>query len=147
MHPDNWQEYQQGSAATLAPDGGIVDDGHGNAAVAYGVILSVFQPQSAHSETPTLEEATDGLVASLRRSNSGMSAASEHQSIQLGAQSAISTRLENDSPAGGRETDWLVTTLRPDGLFYVICVAPKNDFSAYEPAFHRLLDSVRFPSN
>ena len=51
-HPDNWQAYGQGDiAATIAPDKGLVDDGRGNQALAYGVIVNMYEPTSDQSIT------------------------------------------------------------------------------------------------
>jgi len=53
--------------------------------------------------------------------------------------------LENDSPAGGRESDWLVAMLRPNGrLFYVLCVSPQKDYDSYSSAFRAIVHSVKF---
>jgi hypothetical protein len=51
--------------------------------------------------------------------------------------------LSNDSPAGGQETDWLVTVLQPQGLVSFLCVAPKAVYPDYEKTFTAVLDSVR----
>ena len=43
-----------------------------------------------------------------------------------------------------RETDWLVTAIRPDGtLFYAVFVAPERDFAAFRPTFEQILYSLR----
>ena len=53
--------------------------------------------------------------------------------------------VSNQSPTGGRETDWIVTTMRPDGAtYYFVGVAPQNDFSNYRRAFEDIVDSVKF---
>ena len=53
--------------------------------------------------------------------------------------------LSNQSPAGGRETDWVVAALDQDGLLhYFVGVAPSTDFSRYNRAFDDILDTVRF---
>jgi hypothetical protein len=47
-------------------------------------------------------------------------------------------------PAGGRETDRVVTTISPDGqLYYFVAVAPQNEFGRYNRAFEDVIDSVR----
>ena len=143
-YPDNWKAYTQGSAATFAPDGGIVDDGRGNAALAYGVIVNLFEPHNDRFGQLTLESATDQLIEELRRSNSQMRLVRRHEPIRIGGQRALSTYLTNDSPVGGREYDWLVTVMRPEGLLYIVCVAPENDFDEYERAFRVMVDSARF---
>jgi hypothetical protein len=145
QYPDNWSNYGQGSTLGFAPDGGVVDDGHGNAALAYGVIISVFEPHNDSGGDITLEAATDQLLENLQRSNTQMRLVHQHERMRLGGQSALSTFLSNASSAGGRESDWLVTTLRPNGLLYIVCVAPQNDYDSYDRAFQALIDSVRFP--
>lgn len=145
QYPDDWQSYGQGSALTFAPEGGVMDDGHGNAALAYGVIMNFFEPHNDSSRAISLETATDELLGSLAQSNSGMRVVRQHERMRLGGQPALSTYLVNNSPAGGRESDWLVTTMRPDGLLYFICVAPENDYDNYYRAFENLVSSVRFP--
>jgi hypothetical protein len=44
---------------------------------------------------------------------------------------------------GGRERDWLVTTMVPEGLLYIIFVAPEQEFADYQRAFQQILNSVK----
>jgi predicted Zn-dependent protease len=139
-YPDNWRQYGEGSALTLAPDGGIV-----NNSLAYGMMVSPFEPHYDRSGQISLEEATDQLIDNMRRSNPNMRITRSHESIRVNGQSALSTELSNESPAGGRETDWVVTVLRPDGtLYYFVGVAPSNEFSRYNTTFEDILNSARF---
>ena len=144
-YPDTWSSYGQGSTLTFAPQGALVDDGHGNTALAYGVIVSVFEPQSDSGNAVSLSAATDQLVENMLHSNPKMRILRQREPMQLGGQAAFSAFLSNDSPKGGREYDWLVTTLRPNGLFYIVCVAPQDEYNSYKQAFQTLIDSVRFP--
>jgi Zn-dependent protease with chaperone function len=144
LHPENWRAYGQGSAATFAPEGGIVDDGRGNAALAYGVILNVFEPHNDRYGQITLEAATDQLIDELRHSNPRMRIVRRHERVRVGGVTALSTLLATDSPLGGREYDWLITAVRPEGLVYLVCVAPQNDFDAYDRTFQTIVDSIRF---
>jgi Zn-dependent protease with chaperone function len=169
-YPDNWQAYGQGDAATIAPRGGIVDDGQGNQALALGVIINVFQPHNdaygsqwqgrGYGENPSqgqqgygqqgssqaLEQDTDQLVSEFRQSNRNMRVVRYHQRTRLDNQPALSTYLSNDSPIqrGGRETNWLITVERPVGLVFIVFTAPEREFRNYEPVFQQMLDSVRF---
>jgi len=34
--------------------------------------------------------------------------------------------------------------MRPEGLVHFVCVAPRNDYSAFSPTFASILDSIRF---
>jgi len=159
QYPDNWQAYGQGDAVTFAPRGGLIDDGQGNQAMAYGVIVNIFEPRwdsynqqlqgpgygqpPAQQATTRLDQITDQLVQELRLSNRNMRVVRYREVITLDGNRALSTYLSNDSPLGGRETDWLVTVERPDGLLFIVFTAPESDFQRYEGAFHQMLRSVR----
>ena len=139
-YPDNWHQYGQGSAMTLAPDGGII-----NGALAYGMMMSSFEPHYDGQGQIAVEEATDQLLDELRRSNPNMRITRSHERMRVGKERGLSTEVSNESPAGGRETDWIVTVLRPDGLlYYFVGVAPNSDYNRYNSAFEDIVDSVRF---
>ena len=139
-YPDNWHQYGQGSAITIAPDGGII-----NGALAYGMMISTFEADYHGQGRVSLEEATDQLLNDLQRSNPNMRITRSHEGIRVGSRKAYLTEASNQSPAGGRETDWVITTLGPDGLvYYFVAVAPQNEFSRYRRAFEDIMDSVKF---
>ena len=159
-HPDNWQVYGQGDALTIAPRGGLVDDGQGNQALAYGVIVNVFDPRadsyggqqlqgpgfgqgSAQASATRLQQSTDQLVQALRLSNREMRVIRRGEAVRVDGDPGLSTYLSNSSPAGGRETDWLVTMEHPEGLLFIVFTAPESEFQAYEGPFLEMLRSVR----
>jgi len=68
-----------------------------------------------------------------------------HQGIRVGGRQGYLTEASNQSPSGGREMDWIITTLDPDGqVYYFVGVAPQNAFNTYSNAFEDIIDSVRF---
>jgi Zn-dependent protease with chaperone function len=139
-YPDNWYQNGQGSAITVAPDGGILSGG-----LAYGMMISTFEPDYHGQSQISLDEATDWLINDLLRSNPNMRIVRSHERIRVGGRPGLLTEASNQSPAGGRETDWMVTTMAPDGMpYYFVGVAPQNDFSRYNRAFEDIIDSVRF---
>jgi len=155
-HPENWKAYGQGDAMTITPSNGLVNDGNGNQALAYGVIVNIYEPHSDRygqqlqgpgfgqvSGMP-VEEATDQLVQELRQSNKNMRVLRRHESINVNGARGLSTYLSNDSPiqGGGRETNWLVTLPRPDGLLFMVFTAPEREFPSYENAFEQMLYSA-----
>jgi hypothetical protein len=142
-YPDNWKKSGDADNVTFAPEGGIVAMANGNGALAYGVTLSLGK-LPADAGGITLGDVTQRLIQALQQGNPNMKVVREAQRVKLNGEAGLSTYLQNDSPAGGLETDWLVTALRPDGLFYVVCVAPKNNYADFEKAFGAVLDSVRF---
>ena len=167
-YPDNWNAYGPGDAtATIAPDKGMVADSKGNQAMAYGVIMNIYEPlyddfsgqqlqpqgfslpsgtssQGDEQAHRLLEAATGRLIEELRHSNPGMRIVRQHDHFRVDGQASQSTYLTNDSPLGGRETNWLVTVQRPQGLVFLVFVAPDRDFQSYENAFQDMLQSVRF---
>ncbi len=142
-HPDNWQAYGEEQAFTLAPEGGIVQSGNAEA-LAYGAIMDVYKLNAGSSSGANLKNATDELIRELQSSNSAMHMSKDQGQVRVGGQTGLSRIFTNNSPVGGRETDWLVTVLRPEGLVYFIFVAPEKDFGDYQRTFQQILSSVRF---
>lgn len=165
-YPDNWNAYGPGDAtATIAPSKGMVADNQGKQAMAYGVVINIYEPlidysgqqlqpqgfslpsgtsQGDEQAHRLLEESTGRLIQDLRQPNPGMRIVRQHDHFRVDGQASQSTYLTNDSPLGGRETNWLVTVQRPQGLVFLVFVAPDRDFQSYENAFQDMLQSVRF---
>ena len=152
--PDNWQVTQDGETWTIAPNEGRVRDRNGQQTLAYGVTMEVFdaysspyyqqlQSRRGYGLRGTLQDDTDTLIEDLRQANRNMRQVGVTQNIRLSGNPALSMRLTNDSPLGGLETNWLVTTEHPDGLFYIIFTAPEREFANYEPTFQQMLSSIR----
>jgi len=138
--PSNWKSNGQGSAVTLYPEGGVARDERGNPELAYGAMVNRFEPRAGS----TLESATDQLIASLRQSNPALEVHRRPEPMRLGGQRALSAYLLNDSPIKGKELIWLVATLRPDGVFYVVSVAPQADYDHYSKSFEATINSFHF---
>jgi beta-barrel assembly-enhancing protease len=143
-YPENWKTNTSGSTFSLAPQGGVVQDSSGQPAMAYGVIFNSFQPQGDSENRVTIEDATNQLVASLKKSNPKMQEVGSRKNMKVGDAAALSAYFTNGSPVGGNEKDWLVTIERPEGLLFFICVAPENDFDNFDAAFQDVINSVRF---
>jgi hypothetical protein len=144
-YPDNWKQFGADSTgASFGPEGGIVNDGSGHGAMAYGFSLGTAEGPGKAEDSEALERATEQIVSALQQTNPNLKATRAPQSVKLNNEPAMSTYLSNDSPGGGKETDWLITVLRPEGIVYFVCTAPQGDFEAYRKTFAAILDSVRF---
>ncbi len=145
-YPDNWKKYpdSNGGGVSFAPDSGVLDDGSGHAALAYGLIVGVAQIQGDPKDSNALENGTRQVLQDLQKSNPKMKIQRQGERVRLNGKPGLSTYLTNDSPAGGLETDWVITVLRPEGLYSFICVAPQSAYSNYDKTFSSILDSVRF---
>jgi len=134
-YPDNWQVSEGNSSVTIAPSGGASG---GN--VAYGALLSGFQPNSQD-----INQATDDLIANMRQSNPGLQQVGNSRSIQVSGVSGRSVELMGTSPIQGqRERDWLVTVPASGGnVLYTVFVAPEKDFEQLRPTFETMLRGLR----
>ena len=142
-YPDNWKKYGDENNLAFAPDGGVGNDSSGHGALAYGLTLGTSPLQHAEAAT-ALDSATQQLISGLQQSNPNMKVTRQSSRVRLNGQPALSTYLSNDSPAGGEETDWIVSVVRPEGLVYFVCTAPTAEFHEYNKAFGDILDSIRF---
>lgn len=143
-YPDNWQVFGQGtSAVTIAPSNGLVKTQNGPS-LAYGVMISVYEPESGEDSRRDLSGASADLVEQLRQANPGLRVLSGRQRVTVAGQQGMSITLVNRSPVAGNEVDWLVTTPLADGtLWYAIFVAPEQDFRSLRPTYVQMLDSLQ----
>jgi len=138
--PANWRELAGSSAVTFAPDGAY-GKSNGQSVFTHGVEIGITR-----NESHDLRTATDELIDSLSEGNSRLSRASEYRRTSVDGHEAIEARLDNVSEVTGEpEVIQLVTsTMRDGNLFYAIAVAPHSELRAYQPAFDRVVDSIRF---
>jgi len=116
------------------------------AALAYGVTMAIYTARARGTSASSLKEITDQLIQSLQSANPNMRLRGDQRQVRVGGQTALSMTFSNDSPAGGRETDWLVTMRRPEGLAYFIFVAPEQEFGDYQRTFQQIVNSIDFSS-
>ena len=142
QYPANWQAMgDANSNVTIAPQAGVAQG-----AVAYGVIISGFQPQQGRA---SLEAATQDLVATLQQGNPQMQQSGSPQSISINGSPALSVQLTSPSPIQGSsgpvaERDWLVTVQRPQGsILFLIFIAPDQQFQQFGPAYEQMLRTLR----
>src|SRR4030095_6068375 len=112
--------------------GGVVNDGSGHGALAYGLTVGTAKGQGI--DAGVLESSTQQIISELLKTNPNMKIMRQSQSVKLNEQPAMSTYLVNDSPGGGKETDWLLTVVRPEGMVYFVCTAPQAEFETYHKA-------------
>jgi len=144
-YPDNWKQFGGENSVAFGPEGGVVNDGSGHGAMAYGLSIGTAPQQAnANDSSNVLTNATQQIISELQQGNPNMKVARQPQSVKLNNEPALSTYLSNDSPGGGQEIDWLITVERPEGVLYFVCTAPQNDFDDYHKTFNAILDSVRF---
>jgi hypothetical protein len=138
--PSNWRELAGNNSVTFAPEG------------AYGTInqQSVFthgvEAGVARNESHDLQTATDELLQSLAQSNPRLSRSGGYSRASIGGLNGLRATLSNVSDAtGGNERIAIYTAQMRDGnLFYLIGVAPAEEFGRYEGVFRKVAGSIQF---
>jgi hypothetical protein len=143
-HPDNWKAFpdENSPAVTIAPQAGVHQAAGGGTSIGYGAIFNIHTPQNRNN----LEEATRELLDKVQRENQGMTAGPERNvEIRVDGNRALRNSFYSPSPwKDQRELDTVITVMRPQGLFYIVLIAPESERSASQPAFEQMLRSLRF---
>jgi beta-barrel assembly-enhancing protease len=141
QYPSNWKAFgNQNGPVTIAPEAAVSES-----AIAYGVVISGYQPQSQQS----LQQSAEQIYAGLRQSNPQMQAAGQPQNTSVNGMQAIAVDLQSPSPLQNNgqavvERDKLVCVQRSDGtVLWLLFIAPERDFSALSPTFQKMLQSLR----
>lgn len=145
-YPANWQAYggNGSDSVTIAPQNGIVQEANQNATVGYGAIVSYFVADNERAQD--LAGATDDLIHHLIAQNSRMQVSGPSRGVRVANRSGAITMLESSSPYGGVETDALLTVTTPQGLFYMVFIAPAQHFGQLQATFNQIVQSIRFAS-
>ena len=145
-YPDNWRAYApaRGYGVVIAPEGGIQGSGTQSEGIVCGVVINHYDPFD-RSGNPTLEEATDDIVAQVRRGNTHLRQQGRSRRQTVGGMRGLAVDLRGRSPATGEQERVSVLTreLRDGHLLYALVVMPGPDASRLGPAFDRMLDSMR----
>lgn len=141
-HPDNWRPFTfpESRGVIIAPPSGLRDTGE--LEVGYGAIFNFYRPRQAGAD---LRRATQELIAALRSADPRLRTGNEApRDLAVGGKRALLTRLYSESIfAGQTEVDWLLTLPHPEGIFYVVLVAPESESAYAKGAFDQMLGSLR----
>ncbi len=145
-YPSNWQVYgdQQAGAVTIAPGSGLVKGTDGGTSVGYGMIASFY---GADTGDVNLKTGTEQSIQQRQTDNPQMTVAKAARSIRVGGQAGLETVLYSHSPYPNesREVDLLVTTVRPQGLLYLVFVTPGSEYSQVQSVYQSVIGSITFP--
>jgi Zn-dependent protease with chaperone function len=142
QYPSNWKAFgEQNGPVTIAPEAGV-----SQSAIAYGVVISGYQPQGQQS----LDQSAQQIYEGLRQSNPQMQAAGQLQRTQVNGMPAVAIDLQSPSPlttSDGQtvaERDKLVCVQRQDGsVLWLLFIAPERDFNALSSTYQQMLQSLR----
>lgn len=139
--PASWRTYgdRRSQVLTIAPPEGIVRNAAGGSALGYGAVLSYFRPGQRD-----LTGATQELIGQLQQANPALQVSGGANAVNVGGSNGLIITLRGQSPYGGAERNVLLTVARPEGLFYMVFVAPESHFGQLQPAFQEMVNSLRF---
>jgi len=150
-YPDGWQVVRTGqNGAIIAAPGGLNTTTAGDD-VAYGVMVDMFD-LSTSDKPLTLEQATDRLIVYLRQRNQTVRAVPGAQSPvfindELGLRTVLLrgglVRNGNSTLTEPSEVLWLVTKMYYQNLFYMVCVAPEEEFPSRQPIFEQIIRTIQ----
>jgi predicted Zn-dependent protease len=137
--PSNWQQLADNNTVTFAPEGAY-GSVNGNSVFTHGAEIGV-----SRQESHDLQTATGELIDALRQGNPRLSNPANYERSTVGGRQGLHTVLSNVSDAtGGQEVIDVTTALLSDGsLFYVLGVAPREDYNGYSPIFRTIVKSIQ----
>jgi Zn-dependent protease with chaperone function len=137
--PENWREMPSENSVWFVPEGGSGQI-QGQTVFTHAVNVGVTRAQSRD-----LRQATDQFIQSLAQGNRNLRQSDSYQRAALGGRDGLVARLANVSEATGRQevVSLRTTLLRNGDLFYVIALAPQDDFQSYQGAFQNVLRSLQ----
>ncbi len=142
-YPGNWQvSGTPQTSATFYPEGGVA-----GGALAYGAMVSGFQPSAAGSKE--LDAVVRELITDTEQSNPDLRVANSPQAFTV--QGRLARKLDWFGKSAVRENGKqltervrMIALQQKTGLIlYLVFVAPEPDFNTLLPVFERMLNSLR----
>lgn len=136
--PENWREMSSNDGVTFAPEGAY-GDVQGQSVFTHGIQIG-----TSRASATSLRSATDQLINSLAQGNPNLRRFGGYQSGNLGNRDALAVSLNNVSEITSRpEIVTIYTTMLRNGdLFYLIAVAPQDEYQTYQRTFASILRTV-----
>jgi hypothetical protein len=136
--PVNWRSIASNSNIKFVPENGY-GTLNGQTVFTHGTEFGVTRASSSD-----LTEATRTLVESFQRSNPELRLQGNARQVKLAGRTGLAVPLVNRAATGGQEFIGLHTAfLRNGNLFYIATLVPEKEASTYQPAFSRVVNSVR----
>jgi len=143
-YPDGWQVTRTSpNGAIIAPTDGVHPSRNGDD-VTHGVMFDLFDI-AVPDRSLTLEQATNRLIVFLRQRNQSLRVVPGAQTQMLVSdESGIRTVIiKKANSSNSSEVVWVVTRLYYQSLFYMVFVAPEDEFATYQPIFEQMIRSLR----
>jgi hypothetical protein len=139
-YPDNWDALVADESNMIFAPKGAYGELNGSVMVTHGIFIGAVQPQARD-----LPAATEAFVRAQLSANPDFRVKENSRSVTLGGREAYATVVAGPSAVTGvTEIDVIYTTATSDGrLFYLITMAPEDEFESYQASFKQIIASVR----
>jgi hypothetical protein len=141
QYPDNWDALVADESNMIFAPKGAYGEMNGSLMVTHGIFIGAVQPLARD-----LPAATEAFVRNQLGANPDFRVQEQPRAIDLGGgRAAYATIVAGPSAVTGvTEIDVIYTTATSDGrLFYLITMAPEDEFEAYQPTFKQIIASIR----
>ena len=142
QYPGNWDALsaEDDDANMIFAPRGAYGELDGRVVVTHGIFVGAVAPAAGD-----LASATEAFVKQQLSVNADFRVVREPQSISIGGRRALATTVAGPSAVTGvTEVDIIYTTATADGrLFYLITMAPEDEFEHYQRAFEQIIGSLR----
>jgi predicted Zn-dependent protease len=139
-YPDNWDALTTDEVNMIFAPRGAYGQKDEAVFVTHGLFVGAVAPSSSE-----LEAANNRFIQQQIEMNPDFRVARAPQAINFGGRRGYVTVVAGPSAVTGvMEIDVVYTTATADGkLFYLITMAPEDEFEAYKPAFDQVIASLR----
>jgi beta-barrel assembly-enhancing protease len=138
--PDNWRQLGGNSELTFVPEGAY-GQVQGQFVFTHGVQVGVTRVGGNN-----LRQATDQYINDLAQGNRNLRMSSGYRREAIGSREGLSVVLSNVNEATRRNEVVTVytTRLRSGDLFYMVAVAPREDYTSYQRVFQNIARTIDF---
>ena len=156
-YPAGWQVTRTGDGAIIAPP--EKNQSRAGDEINHGVMFDLFDV-TVPDRSLTLEQATNRLIAFLRQRNQPpvdprfveppvtswlrVVPGAQTQTLISNEPGLRTVMIGKSDSSSQPEVAWVVTRLYYQSLFYMVLVAPEDEFPTYQPVFEQIIRSVRF---
>ena len=140
-YPATWRPGKPGFNETIevAPKGGLLERAGEASQLVIGVRAGTLEPvEGSLTATPTLRRDLGSLRPGLEPAARAPAGIGPVRDLETAFYSGT-------SPAGGEELVWLIGARLPEAVFYMMLIAPAEDFERYGTEFREIARSIDFP--
>lgn len=139
-YPQNWDALVADQSNMIFAPKGAYGQTEQGVVVTHGVFIGAVAPQSGD-----LESANAAFIQQQLKMNPDFSIQRRPQAINFGGRQGFATVVAGPSTVTGVvEIDVIYTTATADGrLFYLITMAPEDEWQKYQPTFEQIISSLR----